>query len=680
MTQPIQHTVELDTARDASFGADIDDISSYVIGLEWHNGMNAPYQDISDEGTRLRVTLNNNSQIFTPKLVGSELLTNGDFSAWTSGDPDGWTVTGESGSDPEISEVASGRLHGEGGTGSCNFYSTSLPLIIRQNPDIEPGKPYAATIHISAMTGQKSGIQFSESAVLPVFSPIIREAGIHTFIFSSESVIGATFRIGASGAPFNITVDSVSVREVNAYYMMAKGMLVRLRGTYDGDTQQYYIGRILDIQYGVSPQSGQVQTCTLEIGEPTEDMIKANFVPPLQEDVTAKDVFQRIFDEGELAWPYKSTYAMLDTTGYNSELDNASCALYDHDALDLDDGQTPHAFVGDFADRGQGVSLYGYMRDVTEAECGGRLFWQGRTGKYTFHDRHHDMQNDTIAQTITTSDIVENPPVDFNSGRQLENRATLNYFVRKVGSPGTVVWTMANLPIQIKDGTQRKLTARYYIPDNEKAEVGIKDEIDPIPGADYVANASEDSSGQVTSELLTMTVQWGGSSAKIVFDNHSGQDMWITAAQLRATPLIAISEKAEAANPDSIAQYGDFETPLDLRLLSDRNTAEDYVQFRVNKFKAPITQFSSVSIFAQSNATTCEFAHERTVGDKITLTDTYTEHDADYVIVGEHHLVNIGQAPEHVATYILKPNSREIWARLDTAGYSELDSNARLAF
>lgn len=44
-------------------------------------------------------------------VAGNELLTNGNFSAWTGDNPDGWIISGESGSDPMITQVAAGARY-----------------------------------------------------------------------------------------------------------------------------------------------------------------------------------------------------------------------------------------------------------------------------------------------------------------------------------------------------------------------------------------------------------------------------------------------------------------------------------------------------------------------------------------------------------------------------------------
>lgn len=61
--------------------------------------------------------------------LGATLVTNGDFAAWTTDNPNGWTITGESGSDPMITEVAA---DGSAGTGAARLVASATferPLV-----------------------------------------------------------------------------------------------------------------------------------------------------------------------------------------------------------------------------------------------------------------------------------------------------------------------------------------------------------------------------------------------------------------------------------------------------------------------------------------------------------------------------------------------------------------------
>ena len=59
---------------------------------------------------------------------GAELLTNGSFAAWTADNPDGWTVYGEVGADPEVSEVGAAEGHGEIETRGSRISSAVRPI------------------------------------------------------------------------------------------------------------------------------------------------------------------------------------------------------------------------------------------------------------------------------------------------------------------------------------------------------------------------------------------------------------------------------------------------------------------------------------------------------------------------------------------------------------------------
>lgn len=67
------------------------------------------------------------------QALGAELVTNGNFSAWTGDNPNSWEVTGESGADPMVTQVGPG---GAVGTGLARFYSSATnnrPYILQRN-------------------------------------------------------------------------------------------------------------------------------------------------------------------------------------------------------------------------------------------------------------------------------------------------------------------------------------------------------------------------------------------------------------------------------------------------------------------------------------------------------------------------------------------------------------------
>ena len=143
--------------------------------------------------------------INTPS-VGAEVLTNGDFSSWTGDNPDGWTVVGESGSDPEVSEVGSGESHGGTGTGSANLYtSAGTSMGIRQYT-LTLGTWYRAVVNVSAFSG--GGLRLIDNTTATDWGTVTT-TGTKTLVQRAKTAFEFNlFRLNA----INITVDDVSLK------------------------------------------------------------------------------------------------------------------------------------------------------------------------------------------------------------------------------------------------------------------------------------------------------------------------------------------------------------------------------------------------------------------------------------------------------------------------------------
>lgn len=143
--------------------------------------------------------------------LGPELITNGDFSAWTADDPDGWTVTGEVASDPEVSEVGSGESHGGAGTDACNLFSS----VTSEQPRITQvimtgGETYEISVIISAISGTLR-IRDTGNGLTKNFTT----TGTHTF---RGSAIGEIIEVRAEVSGTDVTIDSISVKRVSPTY------------------------------------------------------------------------------------------------------------------------------------------------------------------------------------------------------------------------------------------------------------------------------------------------------------------------------------------------------------------------------------------------------------------------------------------------------------------------------
>ena len=137
--------------------------------------------------------------------VGSDLVTNGDFDDWTGDNPDSWTVTGESGTDPEVSEVGNNEGHGGAGTGACNIYTTANSIYLNQNV-FEIGKTYILNFDITKRVSGGLRVNAGEMIDQGMY---IEQA--YSYIFTATSQTLQFCKYGT----INLTIDNVIVKEIH---------------------------------------------------------------------------------------------------------------------------------------------------------------------------------------------------------------------------------------------------------------------------------------------------------------------------------------------------------------------------------------------------------------------------------------------------------------------------------
>lgn len=137
------------------------------------------------------------------QALGDELLTNGDFSAWTGDNPDGWTVVGEVGADPELTERAPNAGHADavGVGGAANFYKSANAVLV---PRIEQnvltvGHWYERSFEVTNLVASGAGFPGAEYALSP--RNIWRATGI-------EHRITLNYMAG------DVTVDNASAKRI----------------------------------------------------------------------------------------------------------------------------------------------------------------------------------------------------------------------------------------------------------------------------------------------------------------------------------------------------------------------------------------------------------------------------------------------------------------------------------
>src|SRR5262245_45939864 len=225
------YQVQLDINRDSTYAADL---TGYVLALEWSHGMATALDSVAPPG-RLMMTLDNTGGDFGQEALGTELLTNGNFASWSGGNPASWVVTGESGSNPEVSEVGSSKTHGGGGSGLANLYTSGAALSISQTI-LTIGARYKATLTIDAVSGTGGVVVKTGSTAV---SPVYHAVGVKTVYFTATAT---SFTIATDGAA-NVTIDNVSVRSGGTFAgAMQPETLVRVRATLNAVTYTLYTG------------------------------------------------------------------------------------------------------------------------------------------------------------------------------------------------------------------------------------------------------------------------------------------------------------------------------------------------------------------------------------------------------------------------------------------------------
>lgn len=148
----------------------------------------------------------------TPTL-GAELMTNSDFSAWTADNPDGWTVSNETGATREVTERDSGQLHADSMTvgGAANIFASGASSPILRQDIISEGRWYKRVIVVSAASpASPARVRGITSAAQSLPS-----AGTYTRI--NRCMAGFAFNvIDLNNIAGEATLDSNSIKELTA--------------------------------------------------------------------------------------------------------------------------------------------------------------------------------------------------------------------------------------------------------------------------------------------------------------------------------------------------------------------------------------------------------------------------------------------------------------------------------
>jgi hypothetical protein len=505
-------------------------------------------------------------------------------------------------------------------------------------------------------------------------------------------VLGAQYHMGmtqayqeiASPARMEIRLDnsggdwSVSRSGAKFASLFRKGVLVSLTAQYTqggvpGGLQSVFIAKIREIR--LAPGILGDKTATLVLEDFMLDLLDAEYHPPLLTNVTTDAAISRMFDDAICPFPYPHNYWMLGIAGA-SELGDTTIIFENAIEHFFDTGGTTLAYVGDNADAGQGVNAQSYIRDIVASEAGGRFYWDGPNGKFKFLNRYYGA-GFTAPPDISGYEILQDPPPAFRYADDLANVIEISYELKKVGSSFEILYTAPNVPISLAPGATRTFVARYQDPDVPTARVGGISMLAPVAGADYTANDASDGSGTDYTNLIGVSAEFGGSSAKVSLSNNNAVTVYVTLFQLRGVALTSYAkETVTEMVGDSIFAYGEQRKSLMLPNVQSAEFVQDYARKLAVNFSKPFARVERLT-YQITGFVFDDSAARIGVGGWCSYYDPYLEDGAqDYLCVGIDGMID---GTDWKETLILEPLNRAAFWALGNPTFGILGSTTVLA-
>jgi hypothetical protein len=446
----------------------------------------------------------------------------------------------------------------------------------------------------------------------------------------------------------------------NDYYgKLAVGTLCRV-GFKRGETwtQQLWEGRILSIEM---PLDAEEQTITVRCVDLMDELARYKAEPELALRERVDTALISVFDPGQVAYPYRHSYAMLDNPA--TQLDDTT--LMEIEPLGLTEFETAiseipvlGALPGAAAAEMNSIA---FIRMVMEQEVAGRFWFDGRTHKFKFYSRWHDLNRSDTADVDLSTDSVTVPSIKF--GDDIVNRITVTYQPMASGDE-KVLWVSAEVPFDLAPGQVKRIKARFRDPDNPDAQVTAEKVYPLRKGIDiYTANGND--------AYLNAGLSHSPQGATIEFTNArtDGRSITVDYIQVRGIATVAY-DKEEVTNQDadSMVAYGLRERTFNTKLQTS-DLAIGKTNMLLERFKEPTARLDMVEI-PVIDTTLAEVVRDTTVGDLIELTDSATAFTGKFMVVGERHQLQQG-ASQHMARYQLRPYQRVFGAILDDG--DELD-------
>ena len=473
--------------------------------------------------------------------------------------------------------------------------------------------------------------------VVNVYMDLAGDGGFATNVTSY--LVAASWQLGFT-APFEAMArdSTATVMLVNTdrrfspeysigpyYGTLTTGKAIKITTTYLTVTRTMFIGWMQSF-IPASGVNGSRQ-CEVDCNGWTQRAELAESVIPLQLEKRADEVITTILENSAVYPAGFAGFWFLGSglLGQTTKLGSTSSYLI------ADEGQTTFAYSGDWA---AGTSVYAAILEMAQREAG-RVFIS-RDGLIYFYDRHHLISNQTSLSTLANQTVS----LAYSYGSDIANYITVQYEPRVTGTAGSTLATLSDA-VKLEPNVETLVSFRFTAAASG-ATVSAATVITPVINTDYTANTIDDGTGIDTTSYVTLTVQQtSASEITIAFTSTYTDNVFLLATtKVRGTPLTSYGMQTYVSQDEtSILTYGKRALQLSGKQdsLQDATTLGDFQKLlRYN----PVGKLSSALFNAlDTNNTVAVLA--RTIGDRVTITDTMTSATGDWFIIGEQHNVSV---------------------------------------
>jgi hypothetical protein len=457
----------------------------------------------------------------------------------------------------------------------------------------------------------------------------------------TADVIALRWRLGmkhpydsvAGPSTAEITVNNADQTYSPEHTTLQPGHRVRIQSDDGSTVRTHFTGYITRIV----PEPGWGTQAVIH-AEGVERELAQNLIRLVaMQDARADQVIDAVLDACTIRYPAIGGYLVIGVSGHNiigtHKLFGAALTR------DFETGKSTFSYVADTWQ--EGITADRAIGQAAAAERG--RFYFDRSGTARFLNRHYSVDNRTV-QASFDDDMTG---LEYRYG-EVVNRIDLSVRPRSVGEPGTVLW-MLEEPMRIRPGKVRRVVARYR--DDNDNSIGAITVIPPVPETDFQA-AYIDKTGVFpgyTPYINISLIEAGASAARFDVWHDLGYDLYLTAFQVRGTPLYGNDPVVlEAVDAESATLYGMNRLALDLPLLTSLEEAVDLAGYELVRRKTPRGRLWAMTTDLVQHPTE---TLARTLFDRVSVTESQTGHSADYFIIGEEHRVDL----RHCVRWLLEP-------------------------